>query len=255
MLFAHERRDAILNILDSEGKVVVKDICARFNVTEDCIRKDLKILENDSLLKRTYGGAIPIRKMAHVETIENRMHSDIELKSVIAKKAFDVIEDDETIFLDISSINILLAELLTKSTKKVTVITNMLDILVILNSFHNNIKVISPGGLLNKEFNGFSGFMTIENIQNYRLSKSFIGSCGVNVFDESVTTSDVEDGNIKKVLLKNSQKIYLVMENSKFYFDGTYKFATLNDINTIISEGAPNKDIINVLNKTNTVLL
>lgn len=29
-----------------------------FQVTEDCIRKDLKILENAGKLKRTYGGAI-----------------------------------------------------------------------------------------------------------------------------------------------------------------------------------------------------
>lgn len=254
-MFAHERREAILNILNTEGKVVVKDICARFQVTEDCIRKDLKALENSLLLKRTYGGAIPIRKMAHMENIENRMQSDIETKSIIAKKAFDTIEDDETIFLDISSINILLAEMLAKSSKKITVITNMLDILSALNSVNNNIKVISLGGLLNKEYNGFTGFMAIENIINFRLSKSFIGSCGVNIFDESITTADVEDGNTKKALIKNSQKIFLVMENSKFYFDGTYKFATLDDINAIITEDTPSKDIIKVLNKTGIVIM
>lgn len=254
-MFAHERREAILNILNTEGKVVVKDICARFQVTEDCIRKDLKILENDSLLKRTYGGAVPVRKMAHIDNIESRMHSDIELKSVIAKKAFDIIEEDDTIFLDISSINILLAEMLAKSFKKVTVITNMLDVLVALNSVNNSIKVISLGGVLNKEYNGFTGFMTIENIASYRLSKSFIGSIGVNVFDRSITTGDIDDGNTKKALIKNSQKTYLVMENSKFYFDGTYKFAALEDINAIITEEAPKKEIIKALSKTGTVII
>ena len=39
-------------------KYRVKELSEMFQVTEDCIRKDLKILENAGRLKRTYGGAI-----------------------------------------------------------------------------------------------------------------------------------------------------------------------------------------------------
>ncbi|WP_406540829.1 hypothetical protein ACI7YW_13550 [Clostridium ljungdahlii] len=42
------------------------------------------------------------------------------------------------------------------------------------------------------------------------------------------------------------------MENRKFYIDGTYKFATLYDINTIITESPPDKEITNLLTKTDT---
>lgn len=254
-MFAKERHEEIINILKSEGKVVVKDLSTRFNVTEDCIRKDLKVLEDKNLLERAYGGAIPLRKSAHNEKITERKSLNLKLKSIIAKKAFNLIEDGETIFLDISTSNILLAELLCKSNKKLTVITNMLDIVSVLNSEENKIKVISPGGVLCKDLNGFTGSMTIENISNYKLSRSFIGSCGVNLLDKSVTTFDVEDGNTKKAIIKNSKIVYLVMENSKFYFDGSFKFATLNDINTIVTESYPSNDIVNLLNKTNTAFI
>lgn len=254
-LFIEERHAEILNILNKEGKVVVKDLSIKFNVTEDCIRKDLKILENKGCLKRAYGGAIPFRKLAHIETIDSRKHAKLESKEIIAQKAFELIEDGETIFLDISTTNILLAKLLSNSHKKLTVITNMLDVMAILRNDENHIKVICPGGILCKDLNGFIGSMTIENISNYRLNKCFIGSCGVNLIDKSITSFDMEDGNTKKSILKNSQKKYMIMDNSKFYFDATFKFATLDDIDTIITDSLPNNDILTILDKTGTDIL
>lgn len=254
-MFAQERHDEILDILHKEGKVVVKDLSTRFNVTEDCIRKDLKILESENLLERTYGGAVLVRKLAPKQNIEVRKNINVEPKTIIAKKAFDLIEENETIFLDISTTNMILAEELAKSQKKLTIVTNMLDIVSILNRSDNNIKVICTGGVLSKDLDGFTGSMTIESISNYKPTKCFIGSCGVNIFDKSVTTFDVEDGNTKKSIINSSKKTYLVMENSKFYIDGTYKFATLYDTNSIITESAPDKEIVNLLAKTDTEII
>lgn len=253
-MFAQERHNEILNILHKEGKVIVKDLSTRFDVTEDCIRKDLKSLESKNLLERTYGGAVLIRPSAPKQNIQARKNANVEPKTVIAQKAFNLIEENETIFLDISTTNMLLAEELSKSQKKLTVVTNMLDIVSILNN-SNNIKVICTGGELSKDLDGFTGSMTIESISNYKPTKCFIGSCGVNIFDKSITTFDGEDGNTKKSIINNSKKTYLVMENSKFYIDGTYKFATLHDINFIITEAAPDKEITNLLSKTNTEII
>ena len=254
-MFAQERHKEIIDILNKEGKVVVKELSRKFNLTEDCIRKDLKFLEGKRLLKRTYGGAIPVRKPAQVQDIELRKHKNVESKLIIAKKAFNIIEENDTIFLDISTTNILLAEEILKQNKKVTVITNMLDIVSILRNANNNVKVICIGGVLNKELNSFTGSAAIENMSDYRPDKAFIGSCGVNIFDKSITTFDVEDGNTKKSILKNSRKSYLVMENSKFYFDGTYKFSSLYDINGIITDDEPGKDILKLIGETDTVVI
>ena len=57
-MFTEERQSAIEKCLRENGKVKVKELSEMFQVTEDCIRKDLKTLENAGKLKRTYGGAI-----------------------------------------------------------------------------------------------------------------------------------------------------------------------------------------------------
>ncbi|CUH97361.1 hypothetical protein P22_3489 [Propionispora sp. 2/2-37] len=254
-LFAQERQEEILKLLQRDGKVVVKELSHYFNVTEDCIRKDLTVLENESLLQKTYGGAIPVRVKAYNAAIAERLHSNQEAKTLIANKAFKEIQEQDTVFLDISTTNLILAEQLSRSNKRVTVITNMIDIVAVLNRPDNQIDVICTGGGLSKFSNGFIGAMTISSILNYKPHKAFIGSCGVDITDNSVTTVDLDDANTKRAIIKNSQKIYLVMENNKFYHDAPYKFSSLQHIDAVITNTFPDKEIVSVLQKNNTQVI
>jgi DeoR family glycerol-3-phosphate regulon repressor len=253
-MFAEERLQEILKILRAEGKLKVKDLSAKFDVTEDCIRKDLRALEKQGQLKRTYGGAVQIRESAFEHDILLRKKVDVSKKNIIAMKAFDSIRDWETIFLDISTTNILLSTLLARSKKRLTVVTNMLEIINILSK-ENNITVISPGGMLNKSLEGFTGVSAIEFISKYKFDKTFIGSCGVNVYDRSITTFEIEDGITKKAVIEAGKKNYLVMESNKFYSDGNYKFAAVDEIDCIITDAMPEDEIRALLNEFSVELI
>lgn len=253
-MFAEERLQEIIKILKLEGKLKVKDISTKFNVTEDCIRKDLKNLEKQGQLKRTYGGAVQIRESAHEQDIVLRKEVNISTKTTIAKKAFQIIENRETIFLDISTTNIILAKLLSESTKSLTVVTNMPEIINVLCN-KNNIIAICPGGILNKNIGGFAGASTIDFISRYKFDKTFIGSCGIDVFDRNITTFDLEDGITKKAIIQSGKKNYIVMENDKFYYDGNYKFAALDDVNCIITDSMPKDEIKNIIDELNIELI
>ena len=56
-MLARERQNTIVEIVNREGSVRVKNLSKKFGVTEDSIRKDLAHLEKDGMLKKTYGGA------------------------------------------------------------------------------------------------------------------------------------------------------------------------------------------------------
>lgn len=241
-MFAKERLDKIVEILHSEGKVVVKELSEMFNVSEDAIRKDLKYLENKGLLERIYGGGILKKQIPQYIRVEERIKHNIEAKKKIADKAFSLLKNGETIFLDISSINMILAEKIAQSQLEITVISNSIDILHILCR-NSNIQIISPGGILYQNVGGFVGSAAIEAISKYTVQKAYIGSCGVDVINKSVNTFNVEDGNTKKAIINSGKEVILVMENEKFYFDGVYKFADLKDIDTIITDKEPSKTI------------
>lgn len=62
-MFAGERREKILALLNEERRVLAKELAEKFQVSIDSIRRDLSIMEEQGLLKKTYGGAIPSIKV------------------------------------------------------------------------------------------------------------------------------------------------------------------------------------------------
>ncbi|MDO5338026.1 MAG: DeoR/GlpR family DNA-binding transcription regulator [Eubacteriales bacterium] len=245
-MFTEERQEAILQMLREYGKVKVRSLSEEFHVTDDCIRKDLKTLEKGGHLKRTYGGAILSGDYPLARDVIDRRSVNVEKKDIIAQKAFELIRDKETIFLDISTSNIKLAKLLAESGRRIVVVSNMIDILQMLST-SSAITAIGTGGIMYRTVNGFMGSAAIEVIRQYSFDRAFIGTCGLDMTDMSVTTFGVEDGLTKKAAISSSRHIYLVMESDKFYFNDSYKFAHFDSIDGIITDKAPDPAAIGTL--------
>lgn len=253
-MFAYERHEEILKILHNSEKVTVKELYIHFNVTEDCIRKDLNKLEKVGKLTRTYGGAISMRKSAEISLLPHRITENLDIKKKIATKAFSLLKNGDTIFLDISTTNILLAELIANSNLQLTIITNMIDI---LKAFDNctTTRIICTGGIYNAAINGFVGSSANQIIKQYNFDKVFIGVCGINIIAGCITTMELEEGISKKTIINAGKNIYIVMENRKFQFDGPYIFSSTEKITGIITEGEPSVEIGDLLQDNNILLL
>ena len=85
-MFLEERQESIMNLLMRDGKVRVKDLSEMFEVTEDCIRKDLGALEKQGKLKRTYGGAVVLRENIHTMEVSKKRNTDIEAKRILRRR-------------------------------------------------------------------------------------------------------------------------------------------------------------------------
>lgn len=234
-MFLEERYENIINYLNKYGRVKVKDLSEKFKVTEDCIRKDLRVLENQGVLKRVYGGAILQREHSDIKPIDERKNINIDNKKQIADNAVSLIKPDEVIFLDTSTTNLEIAKNLLKKNLKLTVITNMLEIVLELKK-SSDIRVICIGGEFNKEVGAIIGSAANNYISQFTFDKSFVGVCGINEESGAISTVNLEDGNTKKTIIQCSNKSYLAMEKEKFHYDEFFKFAHLSDITGIITE-------------------
>ena len=105
-MFAEERQNDIVSLVNKKGSVRVKELSEKYDVTEDSIRKDLTQLEKKGLLKKTYGGAMKIRINVHDLDVAQRKDKNIEMKQMIAQKALELIKDGDMVFLDISTANL-----------------------------------------------------------------------------------------------------------------------------------------------------
>ncbi|HAE61212.1 MAG TPA: DeoR/GlpR transcriptional regulator [Eubacteriaceae bacterium] len=254
-MFAQERLDSIYQKVCQDGKVFVKKLSEDFKISEDAIRKDLKILEKQGVIQRTYGGAILKKQLVSFSTVNDRKDPSVRpTKKIIAQKAFDALRKNETIILDISTTNMVLAEMIRDSGLELTVISNSIDILYILSK-SKAVTLISPGGMFFSDAGGFVGSETIESIKKYNVQKVFIGSCGIDLETGSLTTFNVEDGNTKRAFINAAREVFLVMENKKFFYEGIYKFADLSQIDTVVTEETPSKTIQNRLKKSKIKIL
>lgn len=236
-MLQQERHNQILAKLNLEGQIKVKELSQDFEVTEDCIRKDLTALEKAGLLKRIHGGATQIRKNLHVINVNERIGVHSPEKKIIAQKAVALIEPGTMVFLGISTINLEIAKLIYQKNLNITLVTNMIDIMkVFIND--STTRIVFLGGNFNLAKDGFLGSLTIEQIKCYRFDLSFLGIVGINVYDGKVTTYDVDDGLTKKEVINSSKKSYIVAEKEKFKLDGNYVFGHIADFTGYICEGA-----------------
>lgn len=241
-MFLEERQEAILNLLSRDGKVRVKDLSEMFKVTEDCIRKDLGALEKQGKLKRTYGGAVVRRENLHMLEVSKHRNTDVEAKRRIAQAAVKLIHEKDMVFLDISTSNLAIAELLVKTDRDMTVVTNMIDILVVL-ARNPKIRLVFAGGKINKSRDGFWGGMTLDFISRLKPDIAFVGAVGVDVKENSVSTYDIEDGINKAAIVRVSKRAYVVAEARKLSSDGNYNYTSLDTLSGLITDSKPAEDI------------
>lgn len=158
------------------------------------------------------------------------------------------------VFLEASSINFLVAKLIADSTKRITLITNMV---LIPPLFNNNeiVKLICIGGVYDNKSGGVTGSEVIKSISKYIFKKGFLGSSGVNLNTDSVGTATMEDGNVKEIIVSNCKEVFLLVEKEKFNMDSTYRFADLEEFDGIITDTDIADDIKDKLKRLTVKLI
>ncbi len=233
-MFVEERQALIVEELNLNGKVLVKELSERFKVTPDLIRKDLNALEKKGKCKKIYGGAILNRENIHLLNANTRKSVNVKKKLELAKHAYNLIKEDMIVFLDVSTINIELTKLIVSNNKKITVVTNMLDIAQILSN--SEVSTIFIGGQFDKGRNGFVGNLTDDFIQRFHFDIAFLGVVGLDLEKNSVMTYMANDGQTKRIILQQTKQAYMLCESDKFVQSGNYEYAKIDEFYGIVTD-------------------
>lgn len=218
--------------IQQNKQVDIFQLKAQFNVSEVTLRKDLRYLENKNLLIRSRGGAMISVKVGEDLSIKKRMVLNLDQKKSIAEAASALIKEGDTIILDSGTTLMQLANHLEK-IRKLTVITNALDIAIKLSEY-DNLKIIVPGGIFRKKSFSLVGVTAVENFQIFRADKYFVSADGINA--EGLFTSNLEDGQIAKIIMSNAKENIILVDSSKFDRNGIINFAPLSKIHTLVSD-------------------
>lgn len=230
--FVQERRRLILERLQAEGRVSVRQLSEELRVSEVTIRQDLRALEDVGLLDRTYGGAVrrDTPSLLPELSFNTRLGKRKREKDVIAAYAAQLIEDGYSLALDASTSVYALVPYL-KQFRKLTVVTNSLIIAQQLLDAPQ-IQVFVPGGRLRRDSISIVG--RPEGLPDINLNLGFFGARGVSIAN-GFTDVDADEVSIKQALLSHCVASVLLIDHSKWGQVAPYTFARPGQIDRIIT--------------------
>ena len=232
-----DRKSYIIEKLDQNAEVKVKDLAKELNCSEPTIRADLRKMEQEGILMRVHGGA---RLAQSVNLLDNfldfpGLQERIEEKRAIARKAYEFINERDTIFIDDSSTAYFLAECIRNMPyKNLVVITNSVASSLILSGL-SYVNVIQIGGMIGGRLPASMGEETVNQVLKVHADKAFIGVYSLN-FEKGITSIGDPQMQVKKAILQVSKKTYCLVDHTKF--DGGYLSVVcpLSDIECIITD-------------------
>ncbi|MBN2899749.1 MAG: DeoR/GlpR transcriptional regulator, partial [Clostridia bacterium] len=215
----------------NQKSVTVSKLSKEFNVTEETIRKDLQLLENEGILKRIYGGAYVEESVQGDVDVNLRENILVKDKEIIAEKCVPFVKDGDSIFLDASTTSYYIASKIM--SHNITLITNSLKIAsLVANS--DTVKLLLIGGIYDKRSMSFLGKNAENDIQKYFVDKAFV-SCRSVHLDFGITDSNEQQAEIRKIAFKHSHQTFLVVDHTKFNKTSFSFIADLSDIDEIVT--------------------
>lgn len=242
-MYAEERQQKILELLNTKEKVSVKELCDLFDASPGTIRNDLSALEKLDLLNRTHGGAINISKIGFERRTLEKVVKHKEEKIAIGRAAAKLVEDGDVVAVDTSTTTLEMVRFL-KNKENLTVVTNDLVIASLLENFPN-VMVMFIGGIIRKGFNCSLGPQTIGALSEIRVDKTFLACNGISV-EHGITTPNADMAQFKKKLIGIANKVILLSDSSKVHRTCFIQVAPLSSIDLWITDShIPEEDFNN----------
>ncbi len=230
-----ERRQHIVDKIKQEKKVYVSELSQLFKVTEETVRRDLEKLENENILRRSYGGAILSEQTGEDLSFLKRSTINNPGKEYIAEKAQPLISEGDTIMVDSSTTCLSLLHRL-KGLKNITIITN--SIRLAYDFAGSDFRIISTGGTLRPNSMALTGASTIKTLLGYYADIVLISCKGLDR-EKGLMESNEEEAAVKQIMLQQGRKALLLADSSKFNKTAFVKICDLADIDTLVTDKAP----------------
>ncbi len=218
------RKDKILELLASSGKVRVAELSELFGVSEVTIRIDLADLEERGLLTRVHGGAMSSYKTYYNMSLQQRLSANHEKKIAIAKHAAGMIENHDTVMFNSGTTTLLVFRMLNPSFN-LSIVTN--SIAIALEAGANpNFNVVLIGGDVNAQYQFSYGSDAVDQLKGYHADKLVLSVDGVDTTNGFSTYYDKEV-EVDRLMLKNSAVHIITADYTKI---GRTTFAKICDI-------------------------
>jgi DeoR/GlpR family transcriptional regulator of sugar metabolism len=235
--FAQERQAQIAQVLREQGRVEVAELALRFGLSEDSIRRDLRLLVTRGLARKTHGGAVALH-LAPLPAAE-RNEVAVGAKRAIAAAALAHVQPHQTLLVDGGSTTLAFAQALRGATtlRPLTVLTASFDVLAALVG-EPQLNLVLAGGRWEPSTRTFMGAQGIATLQGYRADLALLGACALHP-KLGLTSIEAEDAAFKRAMIETSALCIVLADASKLGTVAPHAVCALSALDRVICDASP----------------
>lgn len=228
------RQQAIKDLLARAGVVRVSALAKELGVSTVTIRSDLDDLERQGALFRTRGGGVPVNLASPELPLEESSRMHLAEKRKIGARAARLVQNGDTIIIDVGSTTTELAKALPPTLRDVVVMTNGLNIALLLES-HPGVSVIVTGGMLRPLQHSLVNPYATALYDELNADIGFLGCNGVHP-NKGLTNTNVQEAEVKAQMMRASRRAVVLADHSKLLQVATARIAGLEAIHVLITD-------------------
>lgn len=244
---SQSRKREVAAIIASEGEATYADLAERFAVSEMTIRRDVDGLEQQGVVRRVRGGAIPTVGRSHEPPIVNRSRVATDAKRAIGKAAASMLEEGETAILDIGTTTLECARALS-GFKRITIVTPSLMVAQELES-SPGIRTLVTGGVMRPGEMSLIGRRAEDAFDDLNCDTIFLGVGGVDI-GRGLTDYNLEDARVKQAALKAARRCVLLADQTKFGRVTFASVAPLSRVDVLVTDASPDHPVVSRIAET-----
>lgn len=229
------RQSKIRDMLLKQDVVTLQEFCESLQASTATIRNDLTFLEKEGVLKRVIGGAISCEGTPRNTGYHTRINLYKEEKESIAKYVVKkYVKKGMRIALDAGSTNHYIALEIVRQEIPCTIITYSFNISSLCANI-NFIDLYCVGGKLDREHNAFHDEIANVSMKKLESDVYFLSPNGIDV-KAKISSSALEESDMKRIMIENAKDIYIVADHSKFNKRAEYPLLEFSKVTAIISD-------------------
>lgn len=235
---APARRQRILEVVRGANFIGASELCAILGVSEMTVRRDIRLLAEQGLVRAVHGGVCPVEGAATMGTdFRLRATQRREAKARIAAAALQLVGQGSSIALDTGTTVMELASMLTPAGR-LSVVTPSLPAMVALAG-RPGIEVVGLGGVLHAESQGFAGPAALGALRNLHVSQAFIGTTAIA--RGALWCGNQWDAETKRELVAIADEVILLADSAKFRATAMAHIVPLSEIDTLVTDDGISK--------------
>ena len=205
-----KRHNFILDQLDQEEAISIKDLSKMLNASRETIRKDIALLSKEGRLKQVRGGAIKVQ--ASEAALSERTDVNPGGKEAIALAVAQLIPDGASLILDSGTTTLAAAVEIARRCKDISVCTNDVAVAEILAPIARETLLL--GGVYYHAEKYTLGLDTLEMLGRYRADFSLVGVGGLS--DAGLFTDFSREGvALRDRMIEVASRAFLLADFSK----------------------------------------